>query len=97
MSLELFAPVDAALSFRAGARQGMAELEQLKAALERIHDIAETVLETQELSPRAKQAFDEILAVARHKPDATTELPAEGEGPFALGGGSIMDGHDLLT
>lgn len=75
----------------------MAELDHLKAAIERIHDIAESVRAAPDLPPRAQQAFDEILAIARHKPDPVVELPADGEGPFALGGGSIMDAHDVLT
>lgn len=75
----------------------MSEAEHLKGAIDRIHDIAETLREDSDLTPRAKQAFDEIAIIARHKPDPTPELQADGEGPFALGGGSIMDGHDILT
>ena len=75
----------------------MAELEHLKAAIERIHDIAESLRADADMPPRAQQAFDEIVAIARHKPDPVVDLPAEGEGPSALGGGSIMDGHDVLS
>lgn len=74
----------------------MAELEHLKSAIDRIHDIAENIRELPDLPPRAKQAFEEIVAIARQKPGAGAELPADGEGPFALGGGSIMDGKEVL-
>ena len=75
----------------------MSEIHHLKSSMERIHDIAETLQEEPDLPVRAKQAFAEIVAIARHKPDAITELTADGDGPFALGGGSIMDGKDVLT
>ena len=75
----------------------MSEVEHLKGAIDRIHDIAEALREMPDLTPRARQAFDEIVAIARHRPDPEPELAADGEGPFVLGGGSIMDGHDVLT
>ena len=62
----------------------MSEVEHLKGAIERIHDIAESLRETPDLTPRAKQAFDEIVTIARHKPDATPELAADGEVPLPL-------------
>ncbi len=75
----------------------MAEAEQLQSALDRIHDIAESLFELPDLPIRVRQAFEEIIALARHKPDPITELPADSEGPFALGGGSIMDPKDLTA
>ena len=75
----------------------MPEIEELKAAIERIHDIAEALILEPELPIRARQAFEEIISIAHHKPDVVRELDADGEGPFALGGGSIMDGKDILV
>lgn len=70
----------------------MAETEHLKASIERIHDIADTVRDEPDLPPRAKQALEEIATIAHHQPESSPELAIDGEGPFALGGGSIMDG-----
>jgi hypothetical protein len=72
------------------------ELDEIRRSVDRISDIAETLREEPDIPERAKQAFDEIAALAHKVPETEHPVGLDSEGPFTLGGGSIMDGKEGL-